>query len=63
MCRYREEKDLIIINEHQSVILKCEDKIVGAVIRDAAKENIANHFGRKMKPTVENPELQLLFHQ
>ncbi len=52
------EKDLIIINEHQSVVLKCEDKIVGAVIRNAAKENVANHFGIKMKLTVDaHPKL------
>ncbi len=47
------EKDLVIIDEHQSVILKCKDKIVGAVIRNAAKENVANHFGIKMKLTVD----------
>jgi hypothetical protein len=47
------EKDLVIINEKQSVILKCGNKIVGGVIRNIAKKNVADHFGYKMKLTVD----------
>jgi len=47
------EKDLIIINEYQSVLLKCKDKIVEAIICNIIKENVANHFGIKMKLIVD----------
>ena len=43
------EKDFVIINENQSVLLKCDDKIVGGVIRNVAKKNVTNHFELKMK--------------
>ena len=43
------EKDFIIINESQSVLLKCDDKIVGEVIHNVVKKNVANHFRLKMK--------------
>ena len=47
----KKEKDFIIINESQSVLLKCNDKIIGGVIHNVTKKNIANHFGLKMKLT------------
>ena len=41
-----------IIGKHQSVLLVCENRIVGAVIRDAALKPVSLHFGTKMKVTV-----------
>jgi len=49
----KKEKDLIIINKHQSVLLKCKDKIVEAIICNIIKENVANHFGIKIKLTID----------
>jgi len=45
--------DLKIINKNQSIFIICDDKIIGAVIRDAAKKDIANYFGHKLTVTVK----------
>src|SRR5436305_12135537 len=42
-----------IIKKNQSVILICDHNSVGAVIRDAALKSVSNHFGAKIKVTVE----------
>jgi len=47
------EKNIIIIKENQSVFLKCSDETVGAVICNATKKNVADHYEYKMKLTVE----------
>ena len=44
-----------IIGENESVVLKDEDdRIVGAVIRQATSQNATKHFGAKIKVTVES---------
>src|SRR3954453_15592412 len=45
--------DIKIIKKTHSVILICNDKPVGAVIRDAALKCVFNHFGAKMMVTVK----------
>lgn len=45
--------DLKIINKNQSVVLMCQNVVVGAVIRDAAPKNISKHFGIKIKLTTD----------
>jgi hypothetical protein len=45
--------NLKIIKKNQSVILKCDDTVVGAVIRDAAKKTVSEYFGRILKETVD----------
>ena len=45
--------DLKIINKNQSVLIMCDDKIIDAVIRDAVKKDVANHFGYKLMVTVK----------
>ena len=43
-----------IIGENESVILKDEeDRIVGAVIRQATLQNATKHFGAKIKVTIK----------
>lgn len=42
-----------IIEKNKSVILMHNGNAVGAVIRDAAKKNVSNHFGEKIKSIVE----------
>lgn len=41
------EKDFVIINENQSVLLKCDDKIVGGVIHNVAKKMLRIILGLK----------------
>ena len=44
-----------IIGENESVVLKDEDdRIVGAVIRQATSQNATKHFGAKIKVTIES---------
>jgi hypothetical protein len=38
------EKDFVIINENQSVLLKCDNKIVRGVIRNIAKKKCCESF-------------------
>lgn len=45
--------DLTIINKNQSVILKHNGELVGAVIRDIASKEVFHHFGIKMKLTID----------
>jgi hypothetical protein len=47
------DKDIKIIDKNRSVILTCNGKAVGAVIRDVALKPVSNHFGAKMKVTVK----------
>src|SRR5436305_8591493 len=42
-----------IIKKNQSVILICDHNSVGAIIRNAALKSVSNHFGAKIKVTVE----------
>ena len=42
-----------IIDKNQSIIMKCNDICVGAIIRDIAKQEVANYFGNKMMMTVK----------
>ena len=43
----KKEKNFVIINENQSVLLKCDDKIVGKVIRNVAKKMLQIILGLK----------------
>jgi len=59
-CRNKEEhinilndEQISIIDRNRSVILYCDDKKIGAVIRDAAPKNVLNHFGVKIKSTID----------
>lgn len=59
-CRHDEEQinilndeQIRIIDRNQSVILYYNDTKVGAVIRDAAPINVSNHFGVKIKSTID----------
>ncbi|CAB4374279.1 unnamed protein product [Rhizophagus irregularis] len=47
------DKQIRIIDRNKSVILYCDDKRIGAVIRDAAPKNVLNHFGVKIKSTID----------
>ena len=47
------DEQILIINKNQSVIFYCNDKQIGAVIRDAAPKNVESHFGIKIKNTTE----------
>ena len=47
------DEQIRIINRNQSVTLYCNNEIVGAVIRDAAPANVLNHFGVKIKSTID----------
>jgi hypothetical protein len=47
------DEQIRIIDKNQSVILYCDGKKVGAVIRDAAPKNVLNHFGVKIKSTID----------
>jgi hypothetical protein len=48
-----EDERIRIIDRNKSVILYHDDKKVGAVIRDAAPKNVLNHFGVKIKSTID----------
>jgi len=41
------EKDFVIINENQSVMLKCDNKIIGGVIHNVAKKMLQIILGLK----------------
>lgn len=41
------KKDFVIINENQSVLLKCDDKIIEGVIRNVAKKILQIILGLK----------------
>src|SRR4051812_27388718 len=47
------DSEIRIIDKNKSIILKCGDEYVGAVIRDAAIKELFNHFGVKIKSIVE----------
>ena len=47
------DEQIRIIDKNQSVTLYCDGKKVGAVIRDAAPKNVLNHFGVKIKSTID----------
>lgn len=48
------EDGIEIINKNQSVILSTyENEIVGAVIRDLTKKTVSDHFGAKIKVTID----------
>jgi hypothetical protein len=42
-----------IIGKKKSMIFSCNNKMVGAVIRNAAPENILEHFGTKIKGAID----------
>ena len=46
-------KNIKIINKNRSLIFYHGDKAVGAVIRNAATENLSNHFGVKIKNVIK----------
>jgi len=48
-----DDRDIIIIKKNKSVKLMCDNKPVGAVIRDVALNDVHNHFGTKMKITIK----------
>src|SRR5947199_7634718 len=47
------DENIKIIKKNQSVILICDHNSVRAVIWDAALKSVSNHFGAKIKVTVE----------
>ena len=47
------DEQIRIIDRNKSVILYCDGKKIGAVIRDAAPKNVLNHFGVKIKSTID----------
>ena len=47
------DEQILIINKNESVVLYCNNKKIGAVIRDAAPKNVLNHFGVKIKNTMK----------
>jgi hypothetical protein len=48
------EDGIEIINKNQSVILSTyENEIVGAVIRNLTKKSVSDHFGTKIKVTID----------
>lgn len=53
------DPEITIIEKSKSVILTHNGVPVGAVIRDAALKNVSDHFGAKMKVTIEaHPDLK-----
>ena len=48
-----ESDDFQIINKNQSVRILCNNECVGAVIRDIAKQDVMENFGRKMMLTTQ----------
>jgi hypothetical protein len=40
----KKEKNFFIINKNQSVLLKCDDKIIGGVIHNIAKKKCCESF-------------------
>ena len=47
------DKQIRVIDRNKSVILYCGGARIGAVIRDAAPKNVLNHFGVKIKSTID----------
>ena len=47
------DEQIRIIDRNKSVILYHDDKKIGAVIRGAGSENLKNHFGIKIKNTID----------
>jgi uncharacterized protein YlbG (UPF0298 family) len=47
------DEQIRIIDKNKSVILYCNGAEIGAVIRDAAPNNVLKHFGVKIKSTIE----------
>ena len=48
-----DDKKILIIEKNRSVKLICNNEPVGAVIRNAAKKSVLEHFGAKIKVTVK----------
>jgi len=49
----RDDLNIQLISKNESVLLFHEDKVVGGVIRRAAKKSVATYFGTKIKVTIE----------